>query len=54
MDFAAALVEIQISADAVARVGASEKFRKLDSVSTSEFHTYTVGDLVLPKRAAAE
>lgn len=26
-----------------------EKFRKLDAVSTSEFHTYTVGDLVLPK-----
>lgn len=26
-----------------------EKFRKLDDVSTSEFHTYTVGDLVLPK-----
>ncbi len=31
-----------------------EKFSKLDSVSTSEFHTYTVGDLVLPKRVAAE
>lgn len=29
------------------------KFRKLDGVSRSEFHTYTVGDLVLPKRAAA-
>lgn len=29
-----------------------EKFRRLDDVSTSEFHTYTVGDLVLPKRAA--
>ncbi len=29
-----------------------EKFRKLDEVSKSEFHTYTVGDLVLPKRAA--
>jgi hypothetical protein len=29
-----------------------EKFRKLDEVSRSEFHTYTVGDLVLPKRAA--
>jgi hypothetical protein len=29
------------------------KFRKLDEVSKSEFHTYTVGDLVLPKRAAA-
>lgn len=27
-----------------------EKFRKLDAVSTSEFHTYSVGDLVLPKR----
>jgi hypothetical protein len=26
-----------------------EKFRKLNEVSTSEFHTYTVGDLVLPK-----
>ena len=26
-----------------------EKFRKLDAVSRSEFHTYTVGDLVLPK-----
>jgi hypothetical protein len=25
------------------------KFRKLDTVSTSEFHTYSVGDLVLPK-----
>ena len=30
-----------------------EKFRKLDAVSKSEFHTYTVGDLVLPKRVAA-
>ncbi|WP_454812257.1 antibiotic biosynthesis monooxygenase [Labrys neptuniae] len=29
------------------------KFRKLDEVSSSEFHTYTVGDLVLPKRTAA-
>ena len=29
-----------------------EKFRKLDAVSTSEFHTYTVGDLVLPKLGA--
>ena len=28
-----------------------EKFQKLDTVSKSEFHTYTVGDLVLPKRA---
>ncbi|SEB84187.1 antibiotic biosynthesis monooxygenase [Rhodobacter sp. 24-YEA-8] len=26
-----------------------EKFAKLDSVSSSAFHTYTVGDLVLPK-----
>jgi hypothetical protein len=26
-----------------------EKFRKLDTVSSNEFHTYTVGDLVLPK-----
>ncbi|KAB0565592.1 antibiotic biosynthesis monooxygenase [Brucella pituitosa] len=26
-----------------------EKFRKLETVSTSEFHTYSVGDLVLPK-----
>ncbi len=25
-----------------------EKFRKLDEVSTSEFHTYRVDDLVLP------
>lgn len=25
-----------------------EKFRLLDTVSTSEFHTYNVGDLVLP------
>ena len=30
-----------------------EKFRKLDAVSKSELHTYTVGDLVLPKRVAA-
>ncbi|MBY5351764.1 antibiotic biosynthesis monooxygenase [Rhizobium leguminosarum] len=30
-----------------------EKFRRLDAVSKSEFHTYTVGDLVLPRRAAA-
>jgi hypothetical protein len=29
-----------------------EKFRKLDTVSSSEFHTYTVGDLVLPKAPA--
>jgi hypothetical protein len=26
-----------------------EMFQKLDTVSSSEFHTYTVGDLVLPK-----
>lgn len=25
-----------------------EKFRRLDEVSTSEFHTYRVGDLILP------
>jgi hypothetical protein len=30
-----------------------EKFRRLDAVSKGEFHTYAVGDLVLPKRAAA-
>lgn len=29
-----------------------EKFRKLDTVSSSEFHTYTVGELVLPRAAA--
>lgn len=29
-----------------------EKFRALDTVSTSEFHTYRVGDLVLPKRGS--
>lgn len=29
-----------------------EKFRALDTVSTSEFHTYRVDDLVLPRRAA--
>ena len=29
-----------------------EKFNRLDMVSTSEFHTYTVGDLVLPKVTA--
>lgn len=28
-----------------------EKFRRLDAVSTSEFHTYAVDDLVLPKAA---
>lgn len=31
-----------------------EKFNQLDTVSSSEFHTYSVGDLVLPKRIAAE
>ncbi|MBB3381642.1 MULTISPECIES: antibiotic biosynthesis monooxygenase [unclassified Rhizobium] len=31
-----------------------EKFRRLDDVSTSEFHTYTVGDLVLPKLRHSE
>ncbi|CUJ75113.1 Antibiotic biosynthesis monooxygenase [Achromobacter xylosoxidans] len=30
-----------------------EKFRKLDAVSTSEFHTYQVDDLVLPGMPAA-
>nr|WP_314436972.1 antibiotic biosynthesis monooxygenase [uncultured Brevundimonas sp.] len=25
-----------------------EKFKRLDAVSTSEFHTYRVGDLILP------
>jgi hypothetical protein len=30
-----------------------EKFRKLDTVSKSEFHTYTVDDLVLPKLLTA-
>ncbi len=30
-----------------------EKFGRLDAVSTSEFHTYRVDDLVLPKRVAA-
>nr|WP_180882857.1 antibiotic biosynthesis monooxygenase [Mesorhizobium loti] len=29
-----------------------EKFRRLDTVSKSEFHTYTVDDLVVPKRVA--
>jgi len=28
-----------------------EKFSKLDTVSTSEFHLYRVDDLVLPKRS---
>ncbi len=31
-----------------------EKFGRLDAVSTSEFHTYSVNDLVLPKLMAAE
>lgn len=31
-----------------------EKFRRLDTVSKSEFHAYSVDDLVLPKRIAAE
>lgn len=31
-----------------------EKFRRLDTVSKSEFHAYYVDDLVLPKRIAAE
>jgi hypothetical protein len=30
-----------------------EKFSRLDTVSTSEFHTYTVADLVLPKHLTA-
>lgn len=29
-----------------------EKFALLDAVSSSEFHTYTVGDLILPKSAS--
>lgn len=29
-----------------------EKFKALNSVSTCEFHTYRVGDLVLPRREA--
>jgi quinol monooxygenase YgiN len=29
-----------------------EKFTRLDAVSSSEFHTYTVDDLVLPKPAS--
>lgn len=28
-----------------------EKFNRLDTVSTSEFHTYTVDDLILPQVA---
>jgi hypothetical protein len=31
----------------------AEKFKRLDTVSSSEFHTYTVADLVLPKREMA-
>ena len=31
----------------------AEKFKRLDTVSSSEFHTYTVADLVLPKRETA-
>jgi hypothetical protein len=31
-----------------------EKFTKLDTVSKSEFHTYTVADLVLPKSREAK
>ena len=31
-----------------------EKFKRLDTVSTSEFHTYSVGDLVLPKLLKAD
>lgn len=31
-----------------------EKFKRLDTVSTSEFHTYTVDDLVLPKLMKVE
>ncbi len=31
-----------------------EKFERLNTVSSSEFHTYSVSDLVLPKRIAAE
>lgn len=29
-----------------------EKFARLDTVSSSEFHTYTVGALILPKSAS--
>jgi hypothetical protein len=28
----------------------AERFKRLDTVSSSGFHTYTVADLVLPKR----
>ncbi|MBY3262693.1 hypothetical protein HFO15_13680 [Rhizobium laguerreae] len=31
----------------------TEKPQKLDAVFNTEFHGYTVGDFVLPKRAAA-
>jgi hypothetical protein len=31
----------------------AEKFKRLDTVSSSEFHTYTVADLVFPKRETA-
>lgn len=31
-----------------------EKFRRLDTVSKSEFHAYSVDDLVLPKLKKAE
>ncbi|MBB4105234.1 antibiotic biosynthesis monooxygenase [Allorhizobium borbori] len=31
-----------------------EKFKRLDTVSRSEFHTYSVDDLVLPKLKKAE
>lgn len=31
----------------------TEKFRRLDAVSKDGFHSYTVGDLVLPGRAGA-
>lgn len=30
-----------------------EKFRKLDEVSTSEFHTYRVTDLILPSEQSS-
>ncbi|MHC2087295.1 antibiotic biosynthesis monooxygenase [Methylobacterium sp. CM6244] len=29
-----------------------DKFQALETVSSSEFHTYTVGDLVLPRASA--
>lgn len=31
----------------------AEKFKRLDTVSSSEFHAYTAADLVLPKRETA-